>query len=144
MRKICLLIGLFIAVGLSAQTKLTKGGSFKGLNRQGDTLTASTTVNYTIELGDNVYGVINLALESDSVSGTPAYTAYLYKSLNGEDWGTPIDTITHSGGLDDYAEFSGVNATSTYYKMEINATAATQKSQLKAWGRLNEGFVIEQ
>lgn len=142
MRNLLVFIGLFVALSLSAQTKLTKGGSFKGLNKQGDTLTASATVSYTIELGNEVYGVLNLAIESDSVSGTSAYSSYLETSLNGEDWGVPIDTITHSGGGDDYAEFDAVNATDTYIRIRTVATSATQKSILKAWGRLNEGFVI--
>lgn len=131
-------------MGVSAQTKLTKGGKFKALDRQRDTLTTSTTISYTLELGDDVFGVMNLALESDSVSGTPAYTAYLYESLNGDDWGNPIDTITHSGGASNYDVFGGINATSIYYKVEVNATAAAQKSKLKIWGRLNEGFVIQE
>lgn len=144
MRNLLLLTGLFIALGLQAQTKLTKPGKFEGLNKQRDTLTASSTVNYNIEIGNDISGVLNIALETDSLSGTPAYTAYLYQSQNGEDWGNPVDTITHSGGADNYESFGTVNINNTFYKVEVNATAAAQKSQVKIWGRMNEGIVIEQ
>lgn len=130
-------------LSISAQTELKRGGSFQGLNKQGDTLVASGTVTYDLQLGNDVFGVMELAVESDSVSGTSAYSAYLYESLNGVDWGTAIDTVTHSGGGDDYGKYDLINATETYYRVSIVATGATQKSNLKIWGRLNEGFVIE-
>ena len=144
MRSILVLLGFIICLGLSAQTKLTKGGAFEGLNRQGDTLIASGTVDYILELGNDVYGTMELAIETDEVSGTSAYDSYLYKSLNGEDWGVPFDTVTHTGGGDSYYVFDVVNATSTYYKVSTVATVATQKSNLKIWGRINEGFVIQE
>jgi hypothetical protein len=144
MRNLFVLIGLIIALSLSAQTKLTKGGAFKGLDKQGDTLVASDTLDYTLEIGNDVYGIMNLAVESDSVSGVAAYDSYLYKSLNGVDWGSPIDTISLTGGGDSYLEYITVNATSTYYLIRTISTGATQKSNFKIWGRLNEGFVLQE
>lgn len=146
MKNLIALSILLISLSLSGQdvnTKLTKGGSFTGLGRQGDTLTASTTVDYVLELGNDTFGLMTIGVESDSVSGTSAYDSYIYKSNNGKDWGAPIDTVTHTGGGDDYTEFDVVNGTSTYYKVSTVATSATQKSNITIWGRLNEGFVIE-
>lgn len=145
MKKVFILLSLLVAITASSQdvnSLLRKGGSFEGLGRQGDTLVASGTVNYVLELSDEVYGVMKLAIESDSVSGTPAYTAYLQSSLNGETWDN-IDTITHTGGADNYEVFGSVNATDTYYRVAITATVAAQKNNIKIWGRLNEGFVIQ-
>lgn len=146
MKKLSFLICLFITLSISAQdvSTLTKGGAFKGMGKQGDSLTASSTVDYVLKLGNDVFGVMTLSIESDSVSGVSAYDSYLYKSNNGEDWGIPIDTISHTGGGDNYSTFRNVNATYTYFKVSTVATSATQKSLLKAWGRLNEGFVIEE
>lgn len=145
MKKVFTLICLVITIASSAQdvnSLLRKGGSFEGLGKQGDSLVTSGTVDYVLELSDEVYGVMKLAVESDSVSGTPAYTAYLQSSLNGETW-DDIDTVTHSGGADNYEVFRAVNATDTYYRIIFTATVAAQKSNIKIWGRLNEGFVIE-
>jgi hypothetical protein len=138
---------LLLTLNISAQTHLRSGGSFYGLGKQQDTLIASQTLNYDLKIGNEVFGVMNLGLESDSVSGTPAYSAYLQESLKenatGTEW-TNLDTITHTGGADHYEEFSAVNVTHGYYRISIVATATAQKSLFKAWGRLNEGFVIQQ
>jgi hypothetical protein len=149
MKKLFILLGLFICVAISAQIDtqyLRKGGSFSLGNTAADTLTASTTLNYLIVLPGEGYGVMTLAVESDSVSGTSAYSAYLQKSLKpdavGDEW-INVDTVAHTGGADDYGEFDAVNATHTYWRISFVSTAATQKSNLKIWGRLNEGFVIE-
>ena len=147
MKNILIIIALFTSLCVSAQnvnSKLTKGGTFKGLNKQGDTLVASGTVDYVLELGSDVFGLMDIAIESDSVSGTAAYSSYLYGSMNGVDWGTPIDTVIHSGGGDNYGKFDLLNATQVYYLISTEATSATQKSKLKIFGRLNEGFVIQQ
>jgi len=145
MRNIFLFLALIACVSLSAQggTKyLRKGGSFAMGGTAADTTAASETVNYVMVLPGEGYGVLSLAVESDSVSGTAAYSAYLQKSLNNEDW-VNVDTVAHSGGGDDYGEFDAVNASHTYWRVSVVVTAATQKSDLKIWGRLNEGFVIE-
>lgn len=146
MRNLFTLLVLVLTLSIYAQDDITilrKGGSFKGLDKQGDTLTALRTVDYVMELGDDVFGILSLAVETDSVSGISAYSSYLFQSLNGEDWGIAIDTIIHSGGGDSYNEFDAVNGSRTFYKVSTVATSATQKSNVKIWGRLNEGFVIE-
>ena len=70
-----------------------------------------------------------ICLFSDSVSGTPAYTAILYKQ-----YGTltylPVDTITHSGGGDKTAVFEMFYLTANKYKVTVTATSAAQKSRL--------------
>lgn len=147
MKKLFVLtVCLFITFSMFGQTHLRKGGSFFGLGTQQDTLTASQTINYDLKIGNEVFGIMTLALESDSISGTSAYSAYLQKSLKenatGAEWAN-VDTITHTGGADDYGEFDAINATHGYYRVSIVATAAAQKSLHKIWGRLNEGFVIE-
>jgi hypothetical protein len=145
MRNIFILLGLIFALGVSAQGEnkyLRKGGEFSMGNTAADTLTISATVNYLIAMPGEGYGVLTIAVESDSVSGTSAYSAYLQKSMNGEDW-VNVDTIAHTGGADDYGEFDAVNATHNKYRVSVVATAAAMKANLKIWGRLNEGFVIE-
>ena len=142
MKKLFILLGLVISLGISAQTNLRENGSFKGLGKQFDALVASQTVNYDLELGDKVYGVLIIAVESDSVSGTSAYSAYLQKSLNGEDF-VNVDTITHTGGADDYAEFDGASTTHTYWRVSTVATSATQESKLKIWGRVDQRVIIQ-
>lgn len=145
-------LGLLIMTSVSAQqiskdnvdTYLKSGGQFHCMGGQGDTTSASQTIDYTIGIDGDLYGVISVAVESDSVSGTPAYSSYIFASQNGEDWGTPIDTITHTGGADDYAEFDAINATKNVYLIRTITTAAAQKSTLKLHGRFNEGFVIQQ
>ena len=144
MKNIFIVLSLVVALGVSAQstTYLKKGGKFVGLNESSDTLTASATINYTVVLGGEIYGRITIAVESDSVSGTSAYSAYLQKSMNNEDW-INVDTVAHTGGADDYAEFDAQNADHNYYRVRIVATSAAQKSNLKTFGRLSEGIIIE-
>jgi|LGOV01.1.fsa_nt_gb hypothetical protein len=142
MKNLFVLLGLLLALSISAQTNLRKNGKFKALGRQFDTLVASQTVNYNLELGDDVYGVMTIAVESDTVSGTSAYSSYLQKSMNGEDY-VNVDTIAHSGGNPDYEEFEPVNTTHPYWRISTVATATAQKSFLKLWGRVDKRVIIQ-
>lgn len=147
MKKLLVLIGITLSLSLSAQTTLTGGGEKKMMGKQGDTLVASDSVSYEITIGDKVFGIMYLSVESDTAlsgAGTPAYSVYLYKSQNGKDWGIPVDTISHSGGGNNYDSFDPVNLTSNHYLIAFVSTAASQKSQLYLWARIIEGFIIEQ
>lgn len=142
MKKLFILLGLVLALNISAQTNLRKAGAFKSLGRQYDTLVASQTFNYDLEIGNDVHGVMTIAVESDTISGTSAYSAYLQKSMNGEDF-TNVDTITHTGGNPDYGEFDPISTTHTDYRVSIVATATAQRSLLKIWGRVNEEVIVQ-
>lgn len=142
MKNLLILLVLTLTLSVSAQTNLRSNGSFHSLGRQYDTLVESQTFNYNLELGDNVYGVMTIAVESDTISGTSAYSSYLQKSLNGEDF-VNVDTITHTGGNPDYGEFDPVNTTHTYWQVSTVATATAQRSLLKVWGRVDERIVIQ-
>jgi hypothetical protein len=129
-------------LGLTAQDAYVKNGSkLVGLGTDADTLTASSELNYTIELVEKVYGILQLAVENETLSGSCEYTAYLQKSLNGRNW-LDVDTIAYVGGSSAYAEFDLVNATHTFFRVNVNATATTQKSKIYIWGKLSDGFVI--
>lgn len=142
MKNSFLILGLILALNISAQTKLRDTGKFFALGRQYDTLVASQTLNYDLELGDDVYGVMTIAVESDTVSGTSAYSSYLMKSMNGEDY-VPVDTIAHTGGNPDYGEFDPVNTTHPYWRISTVATATAQRSFLKLWGRVDKRVIIQ-
>lgn len=144
MKNLFKVLGLVIMVAIfaSCQTNLRETGSFRSLGNQYDTLVASQTSNYDLVIEDGVYGVLVLALESDTISGTSAYSAYLQKSLNGVDF-TNVDTITHTGGNPDYAEFDPISITHTYYRISTVATATAQRSILKVWGRVNAEVIVQ-
>lgn len=142
MKNLFIFLGLLLTLSISAQTNLRSNGKFKALGKQYDTIATSQTVNYDLELGDNVYGVMTVAVESDTISGTSAYSSYLQKSMNGEDY-VNVDTISHSGGGNDYEEFEPVYTTHTYWRVSTVATSGTQKSYLKIWGRVDERSIIQ-
>ena len=142
MKYLFLILISIASLSLSAQDAIVRNGKkIVGLGTASDTLVADQVVNFSLELFGDVYGVLQLAIETDEISGTSAYEAYLQKSMNNEDW-LNVDTVSHSGGGDNYEEYNLVNATHLNYRININATSATQKSNIKIWGKMSDGFVI--
>ncbi len=126
MKKVLFIFALvFSFVGLSAQNY----GIITGFGTAADTLVANATKTYEFTYVGSVASKCEICLFSDSVSGTPAYTAILYKK-----YGTltylPVDTITHSGGGDKTAVFEMFYLTANKYKVTVTATSAPQKSRL--------------
>lgn len=126
MKKILFILALMFSVfALNAQNF----GTITGFGTAADTLVASATKTYEFTYVGSVASKCEICLFSDEISGTPAYTAILYKQ-----YGTftylPVDTITHSGGGDKTAVFEMFYLTANKYKITVVATSATQKSRL--------------
>lgn len=126
MKKVLFIFALvFSFVGLSAQNY----GIITGFGTTADTLVASASKTYEFTYVGSVASKCEICLFSDEVSGTPAYTAVLYKQFGGLSY-LPVDTITHSGGGDKTAVFDVFYMTANKYKVTVTATSATQKSRL--------------
>lgn len=130
-----LALSFSLMIGVNAQKVVKTGGDFLLFGKASDTTSASATLSDEMIIERGVYGVATIAVESDEVSGTPAYSAYLQKSMNGRDW-VDIDTIAHSGGGDDYGVFDPVNLEQSYYRIYVVVTSATQKSNIKGFCRV--------
>ena len=126
MKKVLFIFALvFSFVGLSAQNY----GIITGFGTTADTLVASASKTYEFTYVGSTASKCEICLFSDEVSGTPAYTAVLYKQFGGLSY-LPVDTITHSGGGDKTAVFDIFYLTANRYKVTVTATSATQKSRL--------------
>lgn len=154
MKKVLILFSLLV-FALSASTQdlqiVKADGEFSiGGNTSVDTLIQSQTANYVIRTRPSEKLFMKLALETNEVSGTTAYTALLQSSMNNSDWNN-VDTITVSGGGDKYGEFTEwvdstknkhgvyyyaqtIPITHNYYRVNIVATGATQRSIITIWG----------
>jgi hypothetical protein len=113
-----------------------------------DTLTASVAKTQVIPIGSNEWKDFSFAIFTDSVSGTPAYTAKIEYSLDGTNYFAieSAANVTHTGGADKsfawqskyYKTYSVTGDTTTiwvespvlakYLKVTLTATAAGQKS----------------
>ena len=126
MKKVLFIFALMLSfVGLSAQNY----GVITGFGTAADTLVASATKTYEFTYVGSTASKCEICLFSDQVSGTPAYTAILYKQIGGLSY-LPVDTITHSGGGDKTAVFDVFYMTANKYKVTVTATSAAQKSRL--------------
>ena len=116
----------------------------------GDTLTASQAVTYELPVGTNEWKDFSFAIFTDSISGTPAYTAKLEYSLDGTNYFAieSAANVTHTGGADKsfawlskyYKTYSVTGDTTTIWvespvlakklKVTLTATATAQKSRL--------------
>jgi hypothetical protein len=77
-------------------------------------------------------------LKTVKVTGSPAYTAILYKSLDGYNYVTTGDTITYAGGGSNQAYFTTFDVTHTKYRVIITSTSAAQKSTITLAGLIRE------
>ena len=127
MKKLIFLIALiftFVAVNAQGYGNFTKWGT------AADTLVASATKTAEFTLVSEYASKVSLCLFTDAISGTPAYTAVLYKKLTGFEYVSTGDTIRHSGGGDKTAFFTVFDLTANTYKVAITATGGAQKSRL--------------
>jgi len=143
MKKVILILSLLIYV-MSVNAQRVE--SFWGT--AADTLTASVAKTQVISLSTNEFKDFAISVFTDSVSGTPAYTAKLEYSLDGTNYFSILSAadVTHTGGLDKsfdwksiyYKTFSVTGDTTTimvhspvlakYLKVTLTATSAAQKS----------------
>lgn len=122
-----------------------------------DTLTASVAKTQVITIGTDGYKDFSVSVFTDSVSGTPAFTAKIEYSLDGTNYFaiTSAANVTHTGGLDKSLSWGGrslytyaaaaddttASGTLRYYnlfihtpvlarylKVTLTATSAAQKS----------------
>lgn len=144
MKKLIILLTLAVfTFSVNAQRVYTFAGT------AADTLTASVAKTYDIPVGTKQLD-FSIDVDTDSVSGTPAYTAKLEYTLNGTDFypilSAPDDV--HTGGADNaaawqsryYKTFSVTGDTTTIFvhtpvlakavRVTLTATAAAQKSTI--------------
>lgn len=134
MKKLILFL-MLCTLGYSAANAITVPDKLKLGTTAADTLIASAVKTYTFDVFTNFTGKANILLFSDSVSGTPAYSAVLSGSIDGLLY-VPLDTIAHSGGGDKLAYFAPFEMIYNKYKIVITATSAAQKSRLYIYGVL--------
>lgn len=143
MKKV-LIILMFLFVGLYVNAQ--RVNSFWGTSA--DTLTASVAKTQVIPIGTNEWKDFSFSIFTDSVSGTPAYTAKIEYSLDDTRYFAieSAANVTHTGGADKsfawsskyYKTYSVSGDTTTiwfdnpvlakYLKVTLTATSATQKS----------------
>jgi hypothetical protein len=137
MKKLILI--LFLAVGLSAfaQKSYNAPANIAEWGLAADTLVASKADTVTFKTTSDFVGKMNLLLFTDAVSGTPAYTAVLYGSINQLSW-VALDTVTHSGGGDKLAYFAAQDLIYNYHRVIITSTSAAQKQRLYLYGLIRK------
>lgn len=136
MKKLLILLMAVVAISVTARntTKTYKTpANIAEWGTAADTLTASVADTLTMKVTSNYVGKINLVLFTDSVSGTPAYSAVLSGSINGILY-VPLDTIAYSGGGDTTAYFTAQDLIYNYYRVIITADTAAQKQRLYLYG----------
>lgn len=137
---------LFTVVLFAFSVKAQRVNSFWGT--EADTLTANVAKTQVIPIGTNEWKDFSFSVFTDSVSGTPAYTAKIEYSLDGTNYFAieGVSDVTHTGGLDksfsllsrNYKTYSVSGDTTTiwvnspvlakYIKVTLTATSAEQKS----------------
>lgn len=134
MKKIILiLVFAFVGVFVFGQDAYVTGQkSVNGFGTAGDTLTNAAVLTDVVRVKSPSMLKMQVALFSDEASGTTAFTAILMRSMDGINY-VGFDTITHSGGGDDYGEFTAVDATFNFYKIQVTATAAAMNSVLYSY-----------
>ena len=140
------LIVLFVFVLFVFSLQAQRVVSFWGT--AADTLTASVAKTEIIKIGTDGYKDFAITVFTDSVSGTPAYTAKIEYSLDGTNYFAieSAANVTHTGGADKslawksqyYKTYSVTGDTTTiwvhspvlanYIKVTLTATATAQKS----------------
>ena len=127
MKKILFLLAFVMAF---TAVKGQNYGIITGWGTAADTLVASATKTYEFTYIGSVASLAEIAIFTDEISGTPAFTAVLYKQMGTLGYVSTGDTITHSGGGDKLAHFTPIRLSANKYKVSIVATSAAQKSRL--------------
>ena len=129
-----LVLGLFVVFAASAQTatanKYVNGAKhFSGWGTAGDTVTNAATVDYVVRVKTSNLFNMAVGFKSDSVSGTPSFTATLGGSMDGVNY-TSIQAITTTTGVDTFFNYTAVNATYNYYRLRVVGAATAQNATL--------------
>lgn len=96
-----------------------------------DTLTASTTFNYSVFIAEDDLLRYRVTFEEDSVSGTPSFTSLLQGSMNNTSW-VNLDTMVVSTGVDSTFYFTNTTGNDwDYLRVNTVGTATAQKSNIK-------------
>jgi hypothetical protein len=132
MKKLVILLVFVIGfLSVNAQNAYVRGPKhIQGWgNASVDTLTAAVTKNYIVRVKSADLLKLHVGMSTDSVSGTPAYTATLYGSMDGSYY-TSIQAVTTTTGVDTGFVYTAVDATYNYYKLAVVGAAGAQKSTL--------------
>jgi hypothetical protein len=127
----CLLIGM---IGM-AQTNVGAWSKFAGTTAAADTIKASTTRTYTLNLVN--YGVdqgVNVMLWTDLVSGTATFTVKAYWSNDGTNIpAAAADSASKSHASDFVYMKNFTTAGGKYLILKVIPTAAAQVSRAYGW-----------
>jgi hypothetical protein len=142
---ILFILGLLFVFALNAQTatadKYVNGAKhFSGWGTAGDTVTNAATVDYVVRVKTSNLFKMSCSFKSDSVSGTPSFTATLGGSMDGVNY-TAIQAITTTTGVDTFFNYTAVDATYNYYRLRIAGAATAQNATLTnywAFRRVND------
>lgn len=135
MKKIILLLGfLGLFIGMQAQTAtadkyVTRSIHFSGWGTAADTTSNAGTVDYVVRVKTGELQKLHVGFKSDSVSGTPAFTATLGGSMDGSNY-TSVQAITTTTGVDTFFNYTAVDATYNYYRLRVVCGAAAMNSTL--------------
>lgn len=129
-----LIFGLFVVFAMSAQTatadKYVNGAKhFSGWGTAGDTVTNAAVVDYVVRVKTSNLFKMACSFKSDSVSGTPAFTAVLGGSMDGSNY-TSVQSISTTTGVDTFFNYTAVDATYNYYRIRVTGAAAAMNAIL--------------
>jgi len=127
----CLLVGM---IGM-AQTNVGSYSTFAGTTAAADTIKASTTRTYTLNLTN--YGVdqgVNAMLWVDRISGTQTFTVKAYWSNDGTNIpATATDSLSKSHASDFVYMKNFATAGGKYLIIKVIPTSATQVGRAYGW-----------
>jgi len=128
---IVILLFTFLSFGQSATADkyVNAPKHFAGWGTAADTVSNAGTVDFVVKLKTPDLLKLHLGLRSDSVSGTPSYTATLGGSMDGVNY-TTIQAITTTTGVDTFFNYTAVDATYNYYRLRLVGAAAAQNGLL--------------
>lgn len=130
---ILLVFSLFAFVSFSqtavADKYVNSAKHLSGWGTAADTTSNAGTVNYVVRVKTADLMKLHVGFSSDSVSGTPAFTATLGGSMDGVNY-TSVQAITTSTGVDTFYNYTAVDATYNYYRISVVCGAAAMNSTL--------------
>jgi hypothetical protein len=138
MKKIGILIVLLAFAVVSfgqtatADSYVRTAKHFSGWGTAADTVSNAGVVDYVVRVKTADLMKLHVGLKSDSVSGTPSYTAVLGGSMDGSNY-TSVASITTTTGVDTFYNYSAVDATYNYYRLRVTGAAAAQNATLTCY-----------
>lgn len=128
-----LVLGMFAFASFgqtaAADKYVTSAKHFSGWGTAADTTSNAATVDYVVRVKTADLMKLHVGFASDSVSGTPAFTATLGGSMDGVNY-TSIQAVTTSTGVDTFYNYTAVDATYNYYRIRVACEAAAMNSTL--------------